>query len=104
MRTRTEPKCCVRQYAHPRSPLCSVRVIFDQSVVPNGKPDICTNVSSVERSKQSTDDAEVRSKQSCQPHAATECHEPDGEAHGSENRPTSAERKGHREQRDQTTD
>src|SRR6185369_17795111 len=42
MRTRIVPKCCVRQYAHPRSPLCSVGASCDQSVVPNGMSDICT--------------------------------------------------------------
>src|SRR5678816_944022 len=41
IRTRTGPKCRVRQNAHPRSPLCSVGATVDQSVVPNGIPDIC---------------------------------------------------------------
>jgi hypothetical protein len=32
----------VRQYAEPRSPLCSTGSTSDQSVTPKGMSDICT--------------------------------------------------------------
>src|SRR5580765_761723 len=41
MRTRTLPKCCVRQWATPVSPGCCVVWMLDQSVVPKGICDSC---------------------------------------------------------------
>src|SRR5947209_18113310 len=44
MRTRMAPNMRVRQYAMPRVPSWAVRSIADQSVVPNGMPDISMRI------------------------------------------------------------